>query len=286
MSTVFDYSIQTLAFLPPLPTYNDQQNIVYVGTLTGDRIAVRSTSYRGTPYVKGHEYTDYRRFILFSHGNGDDIGTVQDYVTWLTSTFDCHVITYDYVNYGCSSKGNTSEHNMQAAITAVFEYLTNDLKVPPDQVLLMGKSLGTAPTVYLAAQPYAQDIQGVILVSPLSSGVRAVVPAALASKRILSPLDAMFCPSITLIQQVQVPVFIIHGYEDKVINIVNARILAKHLTKESEFPPLFVHAGHNDIEDTHPITLKEYMAAFMKHCEQKQYRKTEGLNALIDYDYE
>lgn len=283
MSTdVFEASMQRLAYLPPPKSYNDQQNITYVTTIDGDRIATRTTSYLGRPYVSGETYDPEHRFVIFSHGNGDDIGTCDDYVRELAQTHKCNVVTYDYVNYGCSSKGYTTEKNMHAAITAVFDYVTNQLRVPAECVMLFGKSLGTAPTVYLSAQPFAEHIQGVTLVSPLASGVRAVLPAPIASRKLLSALDSFFCPSIDLIQKTQVPVFIIHGFEDKVINVVNARILASHLSQRSKYTPLFVHAGHNDIESTHPITLREYLNAFFRHCDARQRER--DVSMLVEYD--
>ena len=228
--------------------------------------------------------------MLFSHGNADDIGTVQEYTHWLAKTFNCNVMTYDYVNYGCSSQGKTNEANMQSAITAVFEYMTTPeqdggLGIRQDRIMLLGKSLGTAPTVYLASQLMSteceQRIKGVILMSPLASGVRALVPGSIASKRILSMFDGMFCPSLDLVKKIRVPVFIIHGYDDTVINIVNARILAHNLHEDAAYKPLFVHAGHNDIEATHPLTLKEYINAFYTHCEQVSRYGQNG--HLVDY---
>ena len=286
MSTAFDYSIQKLAFLPPPKGYNVNQNVNMVRTMTNDLIATRITSSLGRPYVHGSEYNSDNIFFIFSHGNGDDLQSVQDYVNWLATTFSANVLSYDYVNYGCSSPGLTSEENMSAAITAVFEYATNTLQVPASKICLIGKSIGTAPTCHLAAQPFAADIQGVILISPLASGIRALVPSSIASRKLLNPLDSLFCPSLSLIKAVNVPVFVIHGYEDKVINIVNARILVKALSRSSEFSPLFLHAGHNDIEDTHPITLREYIGAFLQHCVIQYDRKHATTDALVDYEFE
>lgn len=278
MSNTFDYSIQSLAYHPPAKSYNEQQNINFVTTIHGHRIATRVTSCMGRPYVPGAAYTDTRKFVIFSHGNADDIGTCQDWVKWFATTFDCHVLSYDYVNYGCSSPGLTSESNMNAAATAVFEYTTNHLGVPVDRILLVGKSLGTAATTYLAAQEFSGDINGVILMSPLASGIRAVLPPVIASRKILAGFDSLYCPSIDNVGKIQSPVFIIHGYADKVIDIVNARILARHVSPEYLYPPLFLHAGHNDIEETHPITIKGYISAFITHCESK------CKNALVEYE--
>lgn len=286
ISNVFDYSIQHLAFEPPKCTYNEQQNINFVTTITGDRIATRCVGPSGRCFLRGGQKRGDTKFLLFSHGNADDIGSCQEYVHWLATTFNCNVLTYDYVNYGRSSKGFTSEKNMHAAITAVYEYVTapeeaGGLEIPAECIVLVGKSLGSAPTVYLASAPFASDIHGVILMSPLASGIRALVPPTMACKKVLRVLDDMFCPSLTYVQQIQVPVFIIHGYEDTVINIVNARILAQKLPVDSLFSPLFVHAGHNDIEATHPLTMKEKIAEFLLFCDAK--RALKGQSHLVDY---
>ena len=286
MSTVLDSSIQHLAFLPPQRSYNSQQNVTTLRTISGQDIAVRVTSHLQRPYIHGLPYTDSRQFILFSHGNADDAGTCQDYIDWLASTFNSNVLTYDYVNYGCSSPGTTTEKNMHEAITTVYAYMTDQLHVPATKIILLGKSIGTAPTCFLAAQEFTSDILGVVLISPLASGIRAIMPSMLASRRIFSSLDSVFCPSLAFIQDVYKPVLIIHGYEDKVINIMNARILAQNLNIESKYKPLFVHAGHNDIEETHPITVRDTISTFIQHCEVTLARKEERNDALVSYDFE
>ncbi len=287
MSHVLDTSIQHVAFLPPVRSYNTEQNVTVVKTISNQSIAVRVTSHLKRPYIRGRDYTDQRKFILFSHGNADDAGTCQDYVDWLAETFQSNVLTYDYVNYGCSSSGNTTEKNMHEAITAVYSYLTDDLQVPADRILLLGKSIGTAPTCYLAAQSFAADkILGVVLISPLASGIRAIMPSMLASRKIFSSLDGLFCPSIFFIRDVRKPVLIVHGYEDKVIDIINSRILAQNLSPKSRYKPLFVHAGHNNIEDTHPITVKDTLSTFMQHCEMMMAKEQTGEGSIVDYEYD
>ena len=286
MSSVLDTSLQHVAFLPPERSYNEQQNVTKLTTISNDQIAVRVTSHLQRPYVQGGSYDLAHPFIIFSHGNADDAGTCQSYVDWLAGTFQANVLAYDYVNYGCSSPGKTTEKNLQEAITTVFDYATSVLLVPSERILLVGKSLGTAPTVFLAAQNFAKSIQGVVLISPLASGIRAIMPSVLASRRIFSSLDSLFCPSIQYIQDVYTPVLIIHGYEDKIIDILNARILAQNLNIESKYKPLFVHAGHNDIEDIHPITVRDTISAFMKHCEQRIAREQERVDALVEYEFE
>jgi len=66
-----------------------------------------------------------------------------------------------------------SEAGMCAAIEAVYDISVNRMGVPPQQMLLWGKSLGTGPTVFLASQQ--RPLSGVVLISPLASGARCVL---------------------------------------------------------------------------------------------------------------
>lgn len=98
--------------------------------------------------------------------------------------------SYDYSGYGRSG-GKPSEKNLYSDIEAAWHELIRryDLSkslfkfnnkilskfhsLAPDQILLYGQSIGTAPTVDLALKV---DAAGVILHSPLMSGIRLLFP--------------------------------------------------------------------------------------------------------------
>ena len=266
-------TIASMAFkAPPEPTYTSTDNIHYVYSRDGHRIATQFMNYSGKfdKYWDTDEYTDDRKFIIFSHGNADDIGGSRDYCKYLSETFDCNVITYDYVNYGLSGKGQSTESNMHSSLEAVYKYVRNTLKVPNEKIILMGKSLGTAPTVFLASRDFMDDILGVILVSPLASGARAIVPSQLVSSRMLTYLDSVFCPSIKMVPFIRVPVFIVHGKQDDIIPIENAQVLVQQLHQKAYYPPLYLHAKHNDVEMGNPILFRDQMIAFFNSCLARQ----------------
>ena len=213
---------------------------------------------------------DEHLFIIFSHGNADDIGQCQDYLRWLTQSFNANVMTYDYVNYGCSERGQTTPKNMQDALIAVYEHVNKDIGVPPHRILLMGKSLGTAPTVSVASRDFMDDIFGVVLVSPLASGVRAIVPAKLVKSKMLDYLDSVFCPSLQVIRDIRVPVFVVHGKQDDVIPIENAELLVAQMHSKAYYPPLYLHGKHNDLEKGNPVLLRDQLTAFFKSCKARR----------------
>ena len=64
--------------------------------------------------------------LLFSHGNGVDIGLLRQYYVNLSSRLGVNVYCYDYSGYGASG-GRPSEKNIYADIRAAFQALQERL---------------------------------------------------------------------------------------------------------------------------------------------------------------
>jgi len=263
VSTMFDYSIQSAAFQPPPePTYR-MAEANYVTTIDGQTIAVKSFSPANADNLIAEH--SQRKFILFSHCNADDIGQCAKYCQWLCDRLKCDMLTYDYVNYGLSSPGTTSQSNMKTAIEAVYHHVTADLNVPVDRLYMMGKSLGSAPSVYLCSRPYT-DFSGLILVSPLASGFWVLFDASGVYESISNVMDTVFCPSIQMTSLIKKPIFIIHGLEDSIVNVRNANDLQNRASRQSLYSPLFLEAGHNDIETKHTEVVIKEISRFVRFC--------------------
>lgn len=74
--------------------------------------------------------------------------------------------------YGAST-GAPTEVNIYADMEAAWRCLTERYGVTPERVVLYGQSIGTVPTVDLASRV---KVAGVVLHSPLTSGVRVAFP--------------------------------------------------------------------------------------------------------------
>ena len=128
-----------------------------------------------------------RKFtIIYSHGNAEDVGLSLPYLDHFSRCCNCNVLAYEYCGYSIA-EGEPSEKNCYECIDAAFRYLTegrtgfDDKKqknspsylVDPSRVVLFGRSLGTGPTVDLAARFLSEsdgserNLAGVILQSPL-----------------------------------------------------------------------------------------------------------------------
>ncbi|KOC67350.1 Abhydrolase domain-containing protein [Habropoda laboriosa] len=242
-----------LAFLPPEPTYTfiegegskftislsdraewqyterekESVEVFYARTSRGNRIACL--------FVR---CSDNARFtILFSHGNAVDLGQMSSFYLGLGSRINCNIFSYDYSGYGVSG-GKPSEKNLYADIDAAWHALRTRYGISPENIILYGQSIGTVPTVDLAAR---YEVGAVVLHSPLMSGMRVAFPN---TKRTWF-FDAF--PSIDKIPKVQSPVLVIHGTEDEVINFNHGLAIYERCPIAVE--PLWLEgAGHNDIE--------------------------------------
>uniref|UniRef100_A0A4W5JYS6 Abhydrolase domain containing 17B, depalmitoylase n=1 Tax=Hucho hucho TaxID=62062 RepID=A0A4W5JYS6_9TELE len=201
--------------------------------------------------------------LLFSHGNAVDLGQMSSFYIGLGSRINCNVFSYDYSGYGASS-GKPSEKNLYADVDAAWHSLRTRLfsladssgsrwgpipthpaslclrmyGIRPENVIVYGQSIGTVPSVDLAAR---YESAAVVLHSPLTSGMRVAFPD---TKKTYC-FDAF--PNIDKISKVTSPVLVIHGTEDEVIDFSHGLALYERCQRPVE--PLWVEgAGHNDVE--------------------------------------
>lgn len=113
-----------------------------------------------------------RNTLLFSHGNAVDLGQMASFYIGLGTRLNCNIFSYDYSGYGAST-GRASEKNLYADIDAAWSALRNRYGVTPENIVLYGQSIGTVATIDLASR---YECAGVILHSPLLSGVRVAFP--------------------------------------------------------------------------------------------------------------
>lgn len=268
-TSVMDMALATVAFEPPPCSYSAKDR-KSVRTIDGDEIYMQlcapfSVIDRATPSTI-ETYQPGKLCVLYSHGNAEDMGQTRALTQFLADQLDVNVLSYDYVGYGLSSAGTTSESNMNKAIEAVFQYAVYNLLVPEKDIVLLGRSIGTAPTIFLASRRHC-DARGTILVSPLASGIRTLTKPR-CSQVLQKVLDSVFCPSIQHIVHVRAPVCIIHGLKDTVIPVHNAEELHEAVPLRWRQSALYVPgAGHNDLTQTYQAAVVHHIQNFLLACE-------------------
>ncbi len=171
--------------------------------------------------------------ILYSHGNAEDIGQLQD-VFALYVQHGYAVFAYDYRGYG-TSQGKPSEEGCCRDIQAAYEYLTGTLKVPPERVILYGRSVGSGPAVWLASR---EKVAGLVVESGFKSTFRVVTNYGIL------PFDRF--PNIDRMPELKCPVLFLHGTKDEVIPFSHGLSLYE-AAKEPKSKLWVEGAGHNNL---------------------------------------
>jgi hypothetical protein len=164
----------------------------------------------------------------------------------------CDVLAYDYSGYGRSG-GKPSEKDIYFDIEEVGFFAKNILNIPTKDIVLLGMSLGSAPSVHLAIHKQFRDIRAMILISPIASGVKLVSPEM--DVKDLDKID-VFC-NIRKINDVTSPIFLVHGKLDEVIPIEQSLEMANYMQNVYEWHPR--HGDHNNI-------LSKYRTKFFQKC--------------------
>jgi len=176
-----------------------------------------------------------RPLLLLSHENAEDLGGTYRYASAMSRLLGINLVMYDYPGYGYSS-GQPTESSCKEAVLAVFDYLRS---IGETFIITMGKSLGSGPTIWLASR---RKVSGMII----QSGFSSIYNVYLQGKNAMPNIGDMF-PNADLLPKIMEPSLIIHGEDDQLINISQA----KHLNSLTNhfINPLYIHMGnHNNLE--------------------------------------
>lgn len=190
-----------MIFLPRPASYTLNEPFFLLPMHDGNQVCVR--------HVRN---PDARYTILYSHGNAEDIGELGE----VLEAFKAHgyaVVAYDYSGYGMST-GAPSEQAAYANIMTVYDYLTEDEKLRPEQIVVFGRSVGGGPSVELAA---TRPVGALVLESAFTSAFRVLTRIK------MFPIDKF--DNIHKIASVSCPVLIIHGRRDEIIPFHHGKAL-------------------------------------------------------------
>ncbi|XP_061953321.1 uncharacterized protein LOC133675831 isoform X3 [Populus nigra] len=170
-----------LAFFPPNPPSYKLIKDDATGILLLEHFShrenvdvLRLPTRRGTEIVAVYvRYPMATSTLLYSHGNAADIGQMYELFMELSIHLRVNLMGYDYSGYGQSS-GKPSEHNTYADIEAAYKCLEESYGAKQENIILYGQSVGSGPTVDLAAR--LPRLRAVVLHSPILSGLRVMYP--------------------------------------------------------------------------------------------------------------
>jgi len=178
-----------------------------------------------------------RGTLLFCHGNAGNNSHRLDSIRQFHE-LGLSVLIFDYRGYG-QSTGKPTEKGTYRDADAAWQYLVEQRGIPPEHIILFGRSLGASIAAELATRQVAA---GVILESAFTS-----VPDVAAKFYPWLPVRWMSRYQYNTRKQladIHSPVLIVHSRDDEIISYDNGEDLFEAASKPKQF--LELRGGHND----------------------------------------
>ena len=180
--------------------------------------------------------------VLFLHGNAGNLSSRHAMIRYLLS-FDPSVgsvLIVDYPGYG-KSTGAPSEKLLFETGRRAFDLMTGHFNIPEQKVIVFGRSLGASVALHTAL---SRNCAAVILECPflsiprMASEVFPFLPG-------LGLLSRQRYDNETMIQNLDVPILIIHGQDDSVIPFNHGQRLY-NLASEPKYFFAVPQGNHDD----------------------------------------
>ena len=208
-------------------------------------------------------YTGHREWpwILYFHGNGE---VVSDYdeISPFYHQRKMNLVVADYRGYGASSGTPTLTGLVQDA-PLIFHGVREELsrrKLRKD-LWVMGRSLGSIAALELASHRQ-EEMKGLIIESGFPSVVRIMfhlgVPAQVMGREKIDQ------ESLERLKKIFLPTLIIHGGQDSLVPLENAKAIYQHLGAQEKELLVIPSATHNDIMI---VGFKDYFNALQQFIE-------------------
>ncbi|MEA3642997.1 MAG: alpha/beta hydrolase [Lamprobacter sp.] len=177
------------------------------------------------------------RTLLFFHGNAGNVSHRGDSIRIFTE-LGFEVLIIDYRGYG-RSEGTPSEPGLYQDATAAWDWLTQVRGIPPEEIVLFGRSLGGAVATWLAAR----TSPAALIVESSFDRMQSLAEVHYPLLSRLVPLRVAF-PAVEQMASVHAPVLILHSPDDEIVPVQ----LGRRLYEAAPDPKGFVElqGGHNE----------------------------------------
>ena len=196
--------------------------------------------------------------LLWFHGNAGNISYRYDMIRAMMLGIPVQVFIIDYRGYG-RSEGKPTEQGGYLDARAAWDYLTTERGVPPERVIIFGKSLGGAPAIDLASHV---EPAGLIVQSSFTSAADMAAAVMPLFPRVFlhTKMD-----SVTKILRVHCPKLFIHSRADEVVPFE----MGHRLYQVAPEPKLFYEVNGAPHNSTYLVGGKPYLDAiggFVESC--------------------
>ncbi|MBM4152602.1 MAG: alpha/beta hydrolase [Kiritimatiellaceae bacterium] len=192
--------------------------------------------------------------VIHFHGNAQNMSAHYSFVSWLPAN-GFNLFVFDYRGYG-KSKGTISRKGVYEDSVAAVETIKKRTDIDQSKIILFGQSIGGANALTVAGKNRFDGVVGIATDSAFSSykGV-ALDHTTLLKPLVLILISNRFSPKPVVDQIAPVPLLLIHGTADDVVDYRHATILFEAANEPKE---LWTIDGGQHTEALGPYS-KEYL---------------------------
>ena len=202
-----------------------------------------------------------RGTVIFCHGNGENIGDDVDYIEFYNG-LGMNVLIVDYRGYGKSS-GKPSEKATYEDAAVAWKYLTEVRGTRPDEIVLVGRSLGGGVVSHLAAQakPAGMILESTFTSMPdMGAEIFPFFPIRLIAR--------IHYDTKSRLGKVHCPVLVLHSREDKLVPYRHGERLFELANEPKRF--VEIRGTHNEGPFERGDAYREAIDEFLTECMPKR----------------
>ncbi|HUT55031.1 MAG TPA: alpha/beta hydrolase [bacterium] len=205
--------------------------------------------------------------VLFFHGNGEVMTDyLYDYHEQVAA-LGLNFLVVDYRGYGLST-GRPSLPGLLEDARAAWAHVTGPLGIAPEDVIVMGRSLGSLGALEIISHA-GGGARALIIESGIARFDSWIAPMAPLLERL--NLDVTLLKSAlrrafdneTKIKSARCPVLIMHAPQDEIVPAEHAHTLAAWSDPARTVLHIFPRGGHNDIQLVNRRQYFKVMQEFM-----------------------
>ena len=203
-------------------------------------------------------HPDAKATLLFFHGNAGNLSHRLESIS-IFHDIGLSVFIIDYRGYGRSG-GRPSERGTYRDATAAWNYLVDERRLRPDEIIVFGRSLGGAVAAWSAAKvrPAAVILESTFTsVKELGKHYYPYLPVSWIV-RIHYPVDE-YVTSFTC------PALVIHSHQDDVVPVWLGQRLFEHVPEPKMFLP--ISGDHNNgfllSRDAYVSGIKRFLQTYL-----------------------
>lgn len=192
--------------------------------------------------------------LIFFHGNAGNVSHRLDSIR-VFHELGLAVMIIDYRGYG-SSEGRPNEEGTYLDAEAAWRHVTETRGIPPEEIVLFGRSLGAAVAAWLAAH---QPAAGLIVESAFTS-----VPDLGQELYPFLPvrwLSRFEYPTREYVRSVSSPVLVVHSREDEIAPFHHGAAVFEAAAEPRTL--LELHGTHNEAHLVSGATYRDGLEAFL-----------------------